>query len=115
MGEPGIVLTLVSAPAGYGKTTLMVELSQAQGQSGTAIAWYALDSGDNDPNLFISYLVEGLGEALQINTALAPVAKLLRSSTEFNMEKILPTIINAVVSTDQKCLLVLYDYHVIKS
>ena len=115
MGEPGTVLTLVSAPAGYGKTTLMVELSRALAQSGTAITWYALDSIDNDPNLFISYLVEGLGEALQINTALAPVAKLLRSSTEFNMEKILPTIINAVVSKDQKCVLVLDDYHVITS
>jgi LuxR family maltose regulon positive regulatory protein len=113
--EPSIVLTLVSAPAGYGKTTLMVELTQALAQSGTAITWYALDSNDNDPNLFISYLVEGLGEALQIDTALAYVANLLRSSTEFNMEKILPVIINTVVSKGQKCLLVLDDYHFITS
>jgi LuxR family transcriptional regulator, maltose regulon positive regulatory protein len=115
MAEPGVVLTLVSAPAGYGKTTLMVELSHALGQSGTAITWYALDSSDNDPNLFISYLVEGLGEALQIDAVLAPLAKLLRAYTGFDMEKILPTIINAVVSKEQKCLLVLDDYHFITS
>ena len=113
--EPGVVLTLVSASAGYGKTTLMVELSQALAQSGTAIAWYALDSSDNDPNLFGSYMVASLGEALQIDTNLAPVARLLRSSTDFNMEKILTTIINTVVSKDRKCLLVLDDYHFITS
>jgi LuxR family transcriptional regulator, maltose regulon positive regulatory protein len=115
IADPGVVLTLVSAPAGYGKTTLMVELSRSLAQSGTAVAWYALDSSDNDTNLFISYLIEGFGEALQINTALAPVARLLRSSPEFNMEKVIPTIINAVISKDQKCLLVLDDYHFITS
>jgi LuxR family maltose regulon positive regulatory protein len=113
--EPGVVLTLVSAPPGYGKTTLMVELSQASSQSGAAVAWYALDSTDNDPSLFVAYLVEGLAEALQIGSVLAPVAKLLRSSTELNMEKILPTIINAVVAEERKCLLFLDDYHSITS
>lgn len=113
--EPGMVLTLVSAPAGYGKTTLLAELSRALAQSGTIICWYALDSSDNDPNLFGSYLVAGLGEALQIETALAPVARQLRSSSGITMEKIFPNIINAVISKGQECLLVLDDYHLITS
>ena len=113
--EPGVVLTLVSAPAGYGKTTLMVELSHVLGQSGAAIAWYALDSKDNDPNLFGSYLVECVGESLQIDTALTPVSRLLRSSAESNIENVLPAIINAVASKDQNCLLLLDDYHFINA
>jgi len=113
--EPGVVLSLVSAPAGYGKTTLMVELSRALAKSGKVIAWYTLDSSDNDPNLFISYLVESLGGALQIKTDLVNVTRLLRSSTEMNMEKILPVIINAAASKDQNCWLFLDDYHLITS
>ena len=113
--EPGVALTLVSAPAGYGKTTLLVEISQALAESGTAIAWYTPDPSDNDPNLFGSYLVAGLGEALQIESALAPVARLLTSSAEPNLERILPTVINTVASQGGRCLLVLDDYHVIAS
>ncbi len=113
--EPDVAMTLVSASAGYGKTTLMVELSQALARSGMSVAWYALDSSDNDPNLFCSYLVAGLGEALQVSASLAPIARLLRSSTEFSVDKVLPNIINAVVSKKQKCLLVLDDYHFITS
>jgi LuxR family maltose regulon positive regulatory protein len=113
--ESGAVLTLISAPAGYGKTTLMAELSQALAQSGTTTAWYTVDAGDNDPNLFGSYLAASLGEALEVGATLAPVARLLRSSTESSLEKVLPAIINAVVSKDQSCLLVLDDYHFITS
>lgn len=113
--EPGVVLTLVSAPAGYGKTTLMVELSQALAEAGTAVAWYALDSSDNDPNLFGSYLLASLGQALQIDSDLGSAARLLRSSTEDSLEKTLPAIINGLASRNRGCLLVLDDYHHITS
>jgi LuxR family maltose regulon positive regulatory protein len=93
----------------------MVELSKALTQSGATIAWYALDSRDNDPNLFGSYLVQCLSESLQIEPALTPVARLLGSSAEFSIEQALPTIINAVASNDQNCLLFLDDYHFINS
>ena len=113
--EPSTLLTLVSAPAGYGKTTVMLEISHALARSGTAISWYALDSSDNDPNLFGCYLVAALGEALLIDAALASAARLLRSSTDPSLEKVLPAIINAVASKDRECLLVLDDYHLIDS
>ena len=52
-------LTLVSAPAGFGKTTLLAEwLATAEAGKGPA-AWVALDQTDNEPTLFWAYFIEG--------------------------------------------------------
>jgi LuxR family maltose regulon positive regulatory protein len=58
----GRKLTLISAPAGYGKTTLVSEWVQAMGGATPpiAIAWLSLDEGDNDPTRFLVYLVAAL-------------------------------------------------------
>ncbi|CAG1013830.1 serine/threonine-protein kinase PknK [Anaerolineales bacterium] len=64
-------LTVISAPAGFGKTTLLAEWIA---QTSLPVAWLSLDNGDNDPYRFLSYLVsalesvhEGIGiEARQI-------------------------------------------------
>ncbi len=50
-------LTLISAPAGFGKTTLV---SEWIGGCGRPVAWISLDEGDNDPVRFLSYLIAGL-------------------------------------------------------
>ncbi len=50
-------LTLVSAPAGFGKTTL---LTQWLAQSGRPVAWLSLEAEDNDPTRFLSYLIAAL-------------------------------------------------------
>ena len=50
-------LTLVSAPAGFGKTTLVSEWVAG---CGCPIAWLSLDEGDNDPTRFLAYLVAAL-------------------------------------------------------
>ncbi|MET0160463.1 MAG: hypothetical protein ABW279_13355, partial [Acidimicrobiales bacterium] len=48
-------LTLVSAPAGFGKTTLLTEWLAAGHEDGWATAWVSLDPGDNDPTVFWTY------------------------------------------------------------
>ena len=46
-------LTLVSAPAGFGKTTLLAEWLTRRGRSGRSVAWLSLDEGDNDPGVLL--------------------------------------------------------------
>jgi LuxR family maltose regulon positive regulatory protein len=53
----GRKLTLISAPAGFGKTTLVSEWVAGCGRP---IAWLSLDDGDNDPTRFLTYLVAAL-------------------------------------------------------
>ena len=60
---PGV--TLISAPAGFGKTTLVSEwvatsLCPCKGERGTVTAWLSLDEGDSDPARFLTYLVAAL-------------------------------------------------------
>src|SRR3990170_2752783 len=50
-------LTLISAPAGYGKTTLITEWLQTEERR---VAWLSLDEGDNDPRRFLAYLFAAL-------------------------------------------------------
>ena len=111
--EAGTNLILVCAPAGYGKTTLLAEWSQTLLQNGVAVAWYALDPSDDDPMPFGAYLVAGLAQALGPASELEHIAQRLRSSPELDLQKILPAVINAIVSSDRDCVMVLDDYHLI--
>jgi LuxR family maltose regulon positive regulatory protein len=113
--ERGKGFILVSAPAGYGKTTLLSEWAQSLLGKGIAVAWYALDPSDDDPLPFGAYLVASLMQALGALPELARIAQRLRASPEVDLQRILPSIINVVVSSDQACMLVLDDYHLIAS
>ena len=69
--EAGRKLTLLSAPAGFGKTTLLLEWLEGRAGGGSSVAWLSLDEGDNDPARFLSHLVaalktieEGTGEGV---------------------------------------------------
>jgi ATP/maltotriose-dependent transcriptional regulator MalT len=77
----GRALTLVSAPAGFGKTTLLAEWAENWSALGRSVAWVSLDETDNDPTRFLSYLVGalqtfegGIGEATLAQESRAPGA-----------------------------------------
>ena len=53
-------LTLISAPAGFGKTTLVSEWRAAETGRGFPLAWFSLDDEDNDPTRFLTYVVAAL-------------------------------------------------------
>ena len=53
----GRKLTLISAPAGFGKTTLV---SEWVASCGRPVAWLSLDEGDNDPIRFLTYFIAAL-------------------------------------------------------
>ena len=102
-------LTLVSAPAGFGKTTL---LAQWFAESGMTVAWLSLEPEDNDPTRFLSYVIAALQtlDAQLGTTALA----LLRTPQPPPPETILAVLTNDLVERGGgDVALVLDDYHVI--
>jgi len=102
-------LTLVSAPASFGKTTLLSEWATGCGRP---VAWVSLDEGDNDPTRFWSYLSAALQKAQSGigETALT----MLRSTPPPAIEAILTTLINEITARSLKLVLVLDDYQMIK-
>ena len=101
-------LTLVSAPAGYGKSTLIIELLNSINLAG---AWISLDDSDNDLTQFLSYLI----------TALKKVGVAIGGNTEevacdFNLSSTslpITMIINDISSLEEETILILDDFHFI--
>jgi LuxR family maltose regulon positive regulatory protein len=105
-------LTLVSAPAGFGKTTLLTEWLAAGGEEGQAAAWLSLDQRDNDPALFWTYLVAAV-QAVEPEVGSSALAMLQSSSLP--IEEVLSTLLNDLAAISNDVVLVLDDYHVIDS
>ena len=103
-------LTLVSAPAGFGKTTLLAEWLAVAAADGRAVAWLSLDQCDNDPALFWTYLVAALKTAAP--GAGAGALSLLQPP-EPPGEAGLVTLLNDLDAISNDVVLVLDDYHVI--
>lgn len=109
------VLTLVAAPAGYGKSTLVAGwLFGKDGGGGKqdAIAWLTLDTGDNDPLRFWRYVVAALHGA--VSTIGAEAAELLRAGAG-NPEAVISSLINDMAGQEAEVILVLDDCHVIEA
>jgi len=104
-------LTVISAPAGFGKTTLLADWSR---QSELPVAWVSLDERDDDPIRFLSYLLaaigtihEGFGE---------PTRAFLRSLPSGDeLEPVLTALSNEILDLPSDFVLVLDDYHVLRS
>jgi LuxR family maltose regulon positive regulatory protein len=103
-------LSLVSAPAGYGKTTLLGEWVAG---CGWPVAWISLDEGDNAPPRFLAYLVaalrtveEGIGRG---------VLGAFQDPKPPPIESILSALLNEIAAVPTCFVLVLDDYHVIKA
>jgi len=106
----GCRLTLISAPAGFGKTTLA---SEWIADGGVLAAWLSLDEGDNDPVRFLSYLIAalqtikaGIGEV---------VLTVLQSPQPPAIESVLTYLLNEITTICDNFYLVLDDYHLVES
>lgn len=101
-------LTLVSAPPGFGKTTLLAEWLAAGSRHA---AWVSLDAGDNDPARFWAYVVAALAKAAP--AAGERASALLRSPQPPPIETILTLLINDLDAFEDEIALVLDDLHLI--
>jgi LuxR family maltose regulon positive regulatory protein len=108
-------LVLVSAPAGFGKTTLLTEWLAAgpAGPGGERLAaWLSLDRGDNDPASFWAYVIAAL------RTVASEVGEgalaLLDAPQPAPIEVVLTTLLNDLGAVAGEIVLVLDDYHVIE-
>ena len=115
---PGCKLILVTAPAGFGKTTLVSQWVQAMSRAvpPIAIAWLSLDEGDNDPARFLAYFVTALNQAEGMEAAIGKGSlSMLQSPQPPPVEAVLTTLINEIATIPDRIVFVLDDYHVIES
>jgi LuxR family transcriptional regulator, maltose regulon positive regulatory protein len=108
-------LTLVSAPAGFGKTTLLSEWLEDRSGDGLPIAWLSLEEADNDPARFLAYLVSALRSALGDGIGEGVLAS-LRLPEFPPVEAVVGVLINELADVrHEEVTIVLDDYHVIYS
>jgi ATP/maltotriose-dependent transcriptional regulator MalT len=105
-GRPSVLL--VSAPAGFGKSTL---LAQSLLEGAPAVAWLSLDPGDNDPSSYWAYVLAAIRTAAPKVGGSAQV--LLESPGSVPVTTVLTTVLNDLADSDEDVVLVLDDYHVI--
>jgi len=104
-------LTLVSAPAGFGKTTLLSEWVQALSPESIRVAWVSLDEQDNDLVRFWRYVLTAL-DRLQPGMC-TDLVTLVRTQPSPPLPSLLTKLINRLVQIPEQMLLVLDDYHLI--
>ena len=103
-------LILISAPAGFGKTTLVSEWGAVCERP---VTWLSLDEGDNDLTRFLPYFVAALHTlAPKIG---AGVLAAVQTPHPPSIESILTTLLNEIAAIPDNFILVLDDYHVIDS
>ena len=103
-------LILISAPAGFGKTTIIRDWIN---QHKIPTVWFSLDNGDNDPTDFLSYIISGI-QSIHKEFGNGAV-RLLNSPNKPSNESIAGLLINEILNINQNFLLVLDDFHLIEN
>ena len=112
---------LVSAPAGFGKTTLVGDwagninkIHEKESQAEYRIAWLSLDESDNDLTRFLTYFIAALNQIKGIEATFGKgVMNMLRSPQLPPVENILTSLINEIAASPDQIIFILDDYHLI--
>jgi len=105
-------LTLVSAPAGAGKTTLVSAWVQSARKKGLAFGWLSLDNADNDPVRFLEYL----GACLEEGGTIIDISEFPTGQAEQGqLENALTEFIRGLMDLKREVILILDDYHLIQN
>jgi LuxR family maltose regulon positive regulatory protein len=108
-GGLATAVTLVSAPAGFGKTTLMAEIARDAAAIGP-VAWLSVDRGDNEGGLFWAYLIEAVDRALPGS---GDSARRLLEGGETRTEPVIAALLNGLQAIHRDLIVILDDYHAI--
>lgn len=112
--QSGCKLTLVSAPVGFGKTTLVSGwVQRLQANANSDVVWLSLDENDNELNHFLEYLVTAVNHSSDKKLSLGKNALTLLKSPQAATETIITSLINDVAECNHRIILVLDDYHLI--
>jgi LuxR family maltose regulon positive regulatory protein len=105
-------LTLIRAPAGWGKSTLLADWNELESEE-RQFAWVALDSGDSDPVRFWTYLIHAL-RTIDPNAGESSLP-MLRAPRADVVGDVLPALFNELTALPHPTLLVLDDYHLVRN
>ena len=104
----GRKLTLISAPAGFGKTTLLSEWGAGCGRP---VAWFSLDEADGDPTRFLTYLITAL-QMIEPDIGAGLLGVLQEPQS---IDSLLTTLLNEISVIPKNFILILDDYHMLDS
>ncbi|WP_256733704.1 LuxR C-terminal-related transcriptional regulator [Pseudomonas reactans] len=110
-----VPLTLLTSPAGYGKTTLLMQWHAAIHRQApkALVAWLSVDEADADPNRFLAYLILALDHA---GVALAHLPRLAASQAlDVQPQRTIQALLRALAEEDRSITLFLDDYHLAAS
>jgi LuxR family maltose regulon positive regulatory protein len=106
-------LILISAPAGYGKTTLITQwIQQIQANNTAQICWYSLDEDDHGTQQFFRYLASAVEALPGMQSTLK---QLIQSPQPQPLKNLMNAFINDTAAVSTPFFLILDDYHVIES
>jgi len=102
-------LSVIKAPAGFGKTSLAVEWAGRLAESGDSVAWFSIDANDNQATQFLFYVSQALQRA---RDGLGGSAiDLILETSLISPATIVSTLINGLAEIDEEVYLFLEDYH----
>ena len=112
--KPQTKLILISAPAGYGKTTLVTSWigKIRQSLNGNLVCWLSVDEDDSDPQHFFRYVAEAIRPLPNVQTSLS---QFLQSAQPMPAKSLAKALINDVALVDTPFFLILDDYHAVDS
>jgi LuxR family transcriptional regulator, maltose regulon positive regulatory protein len=112
--QAGVKITLISAPAGFGKTTLVTEwiAALADAEHETNVAWISLDETDNELVVFLSYLVSAIQKCIPSSGEKSQ--RMLEGGAAPQADAVLLPLLNDLANLSTPLLLVLDDYHAIQ-
>jgi LuxR family maltose regulon positive regulatory protein len=103
-------LTLISAPAGFGKTTLLTAWLSAAATENRSVAWLSLEESDRQPTTFWTYVITALQKAVPgVGASVLP----LPQSAQPPIETVLAAVLNELAAVRNEVDLVLDDYHLV--